>query len=236
MGQLLTKYRKHIAAHLRTDQHYALEEAFSVVKQCAKRQFNESIDVCVLLNLNPTKQDQSIRSHSVLPHSVGRSLKIAVLAEGEEVALAEKCGADLVGFDEIIALVSKGTLGFDCLLATPSSMKRLGASGKMGLFGKTLSPRGLMPHPKEGTVCADITQTVKDMREGQVRYRIDEGGNIHCTVGRAESELSHLVENTRALVADLIKIKPASAKGAYIKKVTVSSTMGPGVLVALSSF
>lgn len=236
MGQLSTKYQKGISGQVKAGHPYALEEVFPLVRQCAKRKFNESVDVCVLLNLNPTKQDQNIRSYSVLPHSVGRTLKLAVLAEGEEAELATRCGADLVGFDEIVELVSKGELAFDCLLATPASMKRLGASGKIGLFGKTLSPRGLMPHPKEGTVCSDLEQAIAHVRGGRVRYRIDKGGNIHCPIGRADFDDTRLIENLQALVADLLKIKPASAKGVYIRKVIVSSTMGPGVAVALSSF
>ncbi len=204
---------------------YAPTEAFQLVKECAAANFKESVDVCVNLGVDPRKSDQVVRGATVLPNGTGKSVRVAVFAEGDQAKAAKTAGADLVGLDDLAEQVKKGQMDFDVAIATPDTMR------VVGQLGQILGPRGLMPNPKVGTVTADVANAVKNAKAGQVRFRTDKGGIIHCSIGKVEFDTSKLEENLRALVADLVKAKPASAKGIYIKKVTVSSTMGAGINV-----
>ncbi len=204
---------------------YAPTEAFQLVKECAAANFKESVDVCVNLGVDPRKSDQVVRGATVLPNGTGKTVRVAVFAEGDQAKAAKTAGADLIGLDDLAEQVKKGQMDFDVAIATPDTMR------VVGQLGQILGPRGLMPNPKVGTVTADVANAVKNAKAGQVRFRTDKGGIIHCSIGKVEFDTSKLEENLRALVADLVKAKPASAKGIYIKKVTVSSTMGAGINV-----
>ena len=204
---------------------YAPTEGLQLVKECAGASFKESVDVCVKLGVDPRKSDQVVRGSTVLPHGTGKDVKVAVFAEGQQAEAATAAGADLVGLQELADQVKAGQIDFDVAIATPDTMK------VVGQLGQVLGPRGLMPNPKVGTVTANVADAVKNAKSGQVRFRTDRGGLIHCAIGKVTFEADALEENLRVLLADLVKAKPASAKGIYIKKVTVSSTMGPGVRV-----
>ena len=204
---------------------YAIDDALSLVKELAVAKFPESVDVSVNLGVDPRKSDQGVRGSTVLPNGTGKSVRVAVFAQGENADKATAAGADVVGFDDLAEKVKGGELDFDVVIATPDAMR------VVGQLGQILGPRGLMPNPKVGTVTADVEGTVKNAKAGQVRYRTDKAGIIHCPIGRADFEVSALKENLDVLLADLKKAKPASAKGSYFKKVTVSSTMGPAVKV-----
>lgn len=204
---------------------YAPTEALQLVKECAAANFKESVDVCVNLGVDPRKSDQVVRGATVLPNGTGKTVRVAVFAEGDQAEAAKSAGADLVGLDDLVEQVKKGQMDFDVAIATTDSMR------VVGQLGQILGPRGLMPNPKVGTVTADVASAVKNAKAGQVRFRTDKGGIIHCSIGKVEFDTPKLEENLRALVADLVKAKPASAKGIYIKKVTVSSTMGAGINV-----
>lgn len=202
-----------------------IDDALALVKELATAKFNESVDVSVNLGVDPKKSDQNVRGSTVLPNGTGKSVRVAVFAQGDNVDLATEAGADLVGFEDLAESIKGGTIDFDVLIATPDAMRLIGQ------LGKILGPRGLMPNPKVGTVTPDVAGAVKNAKSGQVAYRTDKAGIIHCTIGRADFEVTALKENLRALLADLNKAKPSSAKGVYLKKLSVSSTMGPGVLV-----
>jgi len=204
---------------------YGVDEAFRLVKEVAGAKFKESIDVCVNLGVDPRKSDQVVRGSTVLPNGTGKDVRVAVFAQGDNVDKATAAGADIVGFDDLAAEIKQGKMDFDVVIATPDAMR------VVGQLGQILGPRGLMPNPKVGTVTADVELAVKNAKAGQVRYRADKAGIIHCSIGKVDFEEAKLEENLNALLADLIKAKPASAKGVYVKKVSVSSTMGPGVLV-----
>ena len=199
---------------------YAIDDALSLVKELAVAKFPESVDVSVNLGVDPRKSDQVVRGSTVLPNGTGKSVRVAVFAHKASAA-----GADVVGFDDLAEKVKGGELDFDVVIATPDAMR------VVGQLGQILGPRGLMPNPKVGTVTADVEGAVKNAKAGQVRYRTDKAGIIHCPIGRADFEVSALKENLDVLLADLKKAKPAAAKGSYFKKLTVSSTMGPGVAV-----
>ncbi len=204
---------------------YAPDEALQLVKGCASAKFKESVDVCVNLGVDPRKSDQVVRGATVLPNGIGKTVRVAVFAEGDQAEAANSAGADLVGLEDLAEQVKKGQIDFDVAIASPDSMR------VVGQLGQILGPRGLMPNPKVGTVSADVAGAVKNAKAGQVRFKTDKGGLIHCSIGKVEFDTPKLIENLKALVAELVKAKPASAKGIYIKKVTVSSTMGVGVLV-----
>lgn len=204
---------------------YALGEALQLVKDCAAANFKESVDVCVKLGVDPRKSDQVVRGSTVLPHGTGKTVRVAVFAEGQQAEAAKTAGADLVGLQDLAEQVKKGQIDFDVAIATPDTMR------VVGQLGQILGPRGLMPNPKMGTVTANVAGAVENAKAGQVRFKADKGGLIHCSIGKVEFETPELEENLKALVADLVKAKPASAKGIYIKKVTVSSTMGTGIRV-----
>jgi len=208
---------------------YEIEEALSLVKELATSKFPESIDVSVNLGVDPKKSDQVVRGSTVLPNGTGKTVRVAVFAQGDNVEKAKSAGADIVGFEDLAEAVKGGDLNFDVVIATPDAMR------VVGTLGQILGPRGLMPNPKVGTVTADVETAVKNAKAGQVRYRTDKAGIIHCTIGRVDFEVPALKENLAALLADLKKSKPAASKGAYLKKLTVSSTMGPGISVDRAS-
>ena len=210
---------------LESGKSYSPEEALKLVKECASAKFDESVDVCVNLGVDPRKSDQVVRGSTVLPNGTGKTVRVAVFTEGDQAEAAKKAGADLVGMDDLAEQVKKGQIDFDVAIASPDAMRLVGT------LGQILGPRGLMPNPKVGTVTADVGGAVKNAKSGQVQFKTDKGGLIHCSIGKVGFDAPQLEENLKALVAELVKSKPSSAKGIYIKKVTVSSTMGAGVLV-----
>jgi large subunit ribosomal protein L1 len=208
---------------------YLVDEALDLVKELATAKFPESVDIAVNLGVDPRKSDQVVRGSTVLPNGTGKTVRVAVFAQGENAEKATAAGADVVGFDDLAESIKGGDLNFDVVIATPDAMR------VVGQLGQVLGPRGLMPNPKVGTVTADVSTAVKNAKAGQVRYRTDKAGIIHCPIGRADFEVPALKENLQALLADLKKAKPSSAKGSYFKKLTVSSTMGPSVSVDSAS-
>jgi len=224
-----SKRRKAAREKVNAEKAYVIDEALDLVKELATARFPESIDVSVNLGVDPRKSDQVVRGSTVLPNGTGKTVRVAVFAQGENADKATAAGADIVGLDDLAETVKKGELNFDVAIATPDAMR------VVGQLGQILGPRGLMPNPKVGTVTADVETAVKHAKAGQVRYRTDKAGIIHCPIGRADFEVPALKENLETLLADLKKAKPASAKGAYVKKLTVSSTMGPGVSVDRAS-
>ena len=221
----MTKRRKAARDKVDAEKHYAIDDALDLVKELATAKFPESVDVSVNLGVDPRKSDQVVRGSTVLPHGTGKSVRVAVFAQGENAEKATSAGADIVGFDDLAEQVKGGDLNFDVVIATPDAMR------VVGQLGQILGPRGLMPNPKVGTVTADVETAVKNAKAGQVRYRTDKAGIIHCPIGRADFEINALKENLEALLSDLRKAKPAASKGQYVRKLTVSSTMGPGVAV-----
>lgn len=209
---------------------YPVEEAFSLVKELATAKFAESVDVAINLGVDARKSDQAVRSSTVLPNGTGKTVRVAVFAQGENAEKAIAAGADVVGFEDLAEQIKGGDLNFDVVIASPDAMR------VVGRLGTILGPRGLMPNPKVGTVTPDVEGAVKNAKAGQVRYRTDKAGIIHCGIGKSDFESEKLAENLAALMADLLKIKPSSAKGIYFKKVTVSSTMGPGITIDQASF
>lgn len=208
---------------------YAVNEALALVKGAATAKFDESIDVAVNLGVDPRKSDQVVRGSVVMPRGTGKSVRVAVFAQGAAAEAAKAAGADIVGFDDLAADVKAGKMDFDVVIATPDAMK------VVGQLGQILGPRGLMPNPKVGTVTPNAAEAVKNAKAGQVQYRTDKGGIVHATIGRASFEVDALRENLGALIEALNKAKPASTKGQYMKKLSVSSTMGVGVRVDQSS-
>ena len=224
-----TKRRKAAREKVDPTKTYVIDEALSLVKELATAKFPESIDVSVNLGVDPRKSDQVVRGSTVLPNGTGKTVRVAVFAQGENAEKAKAAGADVVGFEDLAETVKGGQLDFDVVIATPDAMR------VVGQLGQILGPRGLMPNPKVGTVTADVENAVQNAKAGQVRYRTDKAGIIHCPIGRADFEVPALKENLAALLSDLKKGKPAASKGQYVKKLTVSSTMGPGVSVDRSS-
>ncbi len=221
----MSKRKKAYREKVDSQKQYEIDEALGLVKELATAKFPESVDVSVNLGVDPRKSDQVVRGSTVLPNGTGKSVRVAVFAQGENADKATAAGADIVGFEDLAETVKKGELNFDVVIATPDAMR------VVGQLGQILGPRGLMPNPKVGTVTADVEGAVKNAKAGQVRYRTDKAGIIHCPIGRADFEVSALKENLDALLVDLKKAKPAAAKGQYVRKLTVSSTMGPGVAV-----
>ncbi|MCG6898191.1 MAG: 50S ribosomal protein L1 [Thiocapsa sp.] len=204
---------------------YPAEEAFELLKNLSRVKFPESIDVAVNLGVDPRKSDQVVRGSTVLPHGIGKTVRVAVFAQGTAADAATEAGADRVGFDDLAEDIKAGQLDFDVVIASPDAMRLVGQ------LGKILGPRGLMPNPKVGTVTPDVAEAVRNAKAGQVRYRTDKAGIIHCPLGKADFEPVKLRENLEALLGNLMKAKPSSSKGVYMRKVTVSSTMGPGLTV-----
>jgi len=221
----LSKKRQAIAEKVVIGKIYAAEEALSLLKECATAKFTESVDIAVNLGVDARKSDQGVRGAIVLPHGTGREVRVAVFAQGDNAEAARAAGADVVGFEDLAETIKGGDFSFDVLIATPASMRVVGA------LGQILGPRGLMPNPKVGTVTNDVATAVKNAKGGQVRYRNDKNGIVHCSIGNVSFEAAALVDNAKALIAGLIKSKPSSAKGVYIKKVAFSSTMGPGIAI-----
>ena len=225
----LGKRAKAYQAKIEAGRIYGLDEALALIKDCATAKFAEAVDVSVNLGIDARKSDQVVRGSTVLPNGTGKSVRVAVFAQGANADAAKAAGADVVGFEDLAEQVKAGNMDFDLVIATPDAMR------VVGQLGQILGPRGLMPNPKVGTVTADVTTAVNNAKAGQVRYRADKGGIVHCTIGKANFEVNALRENLQALMAGLIKAKPSTAKGVYIRKVTVSSTMGPGIPVDTAS-
>jgi large subunit ribosomal protein L1 len=214
---------------LQRDKIYPLDEALTLIKERAKAKFSESVDVAINLGVDPKKSDQVVRGSTVLPHGTGKTVRVAVFAQGENAEAAKAAGADIVGMDDLAESIQGGKLDFDVVIASPDAMR------VVGKLGQILGPRGLMPNPKVGTVSPDVAGAVKNAKAGQVRYRTDRAGTIHCPIGNVTFEPGALRENLAALLADLDKAKPASSKGVYMKKVSISSTMGPGLQIDQAS-
>ncbi|WP_405240883.1 50S ribosomal protein L1 [Lentisalinibacter orientalis] len=225
----MSKRKVAIREKLEPGKSYPLDEALGLLKDLANAKFSESIDVAVNLGVDPRKSDQVVRGSTVLPNGTGKTVRVAVFAQGDNAEKAKAAGADIVGFEDLAETIKGGEMNFDVVIATPDAMR------VVGQLGQILGPRGLMPNPKVGTVTADVETAVKNAKAGQVRYRTDKSGIIHCPIGKADFEVPALRENLNALLADLRKAKPAASKGAYLKKLTVSSTMGPGIAVDQSS-
>jgi large subunit ribosomal protein L1 len=223
------KRLQNAAKSLDRNTYYSIEEALKLVKQTASAKFDESVDVAVNLGINAKKSDQAVRGSTVLPRGTGKTMKVAVFAEGPDGEAATQAGADVVGMDDLAEKVKKGDFDFDVVIATPATMK------VVGKLGQILGPRGLMPNPKVGTVTNDVSKAVKDAKAGQVQYRVDKAGIIHCPIGKASFEPEALKENFDALINALHRAKPAAAKGQFFRRVTLSTTMGPGVRVDRSS-
>jgi large subunit ribosomal protein L1 len=221
----LSKRAKAIAEKVEQGKQYAIDEALALLSELSKVKFKESVDVSVNLGVDPRKSDQVVRSSTVLPHGTGKTVRVAVFTQGANADAAKEAGADIVGMDDLADEVKKGNMDFDVVIASPDAMR------VVGQLGQILGPRGLMPNPKVGTVTPDVVTAVKNAKAGQVRYRTDKAGIIHCTIGKADFQVEQLRENLQALLTDLNKLKPSAAKGVYMKKITVSTTMGPGLAV-----
>jgi len=226
----LTKRQKLIREKVQPGKLYAVEEAVQLLAELAKQvKFRESIDVAVNLGVDARKSDQVVRGSSVLPNGTGKSVRVAVFTSGANVEKAQAAGADIVGMDDLAEQVKAGNMDFDVVIATPEAMR------VVGQLGQILGPRGLMPNPKVGTVTTDVETAVKNAKGGQVRYRTDKNGIIHCTLGNVEFSPEAIKQNLETLLADLRKAKPATSKGVYLKKITLSSTMGPGLVIDQNS-
>lgn len=219
------KRLKMIREKVDSSKQYEVEEAFALLKELSTVKFDESVDVAVNLGIDPRKSDQVVRGSSVLPNGTGKTVRVAVFAQGEQAEAAKAAGADQVGFDDLAESVKAGNMDFDVVIAAPDAMR------VVGTLGTILGPRGLMPNPKVGTVTPNVVEAVNNAKAGQVRYRADKAGIVHCSVGKAGFEPAKLRENLTMLLGDLVKAKPSSAKGVYMQKVTVSTTMGPGLTI-----
>ena len=225
----MIKGQKTISEKIEQGRAYSLSEAIHLIKYCARAKFNESIDVAINLGVDSHKSEQMIRGTTMLPHGTGRTVRVAVFAQGDNVEKAKEAGADVVGLDDLAGQIQSGKVNFDVVIATSDTMQ------VVGKLGQILGPRGLMPNSKVGTVTSDVAAAVKNAKQGQVRYRTDKNGIIHCAIGKVSFEEKALEENLLALFADVKKLKPNATKGTYLKKLTLSSTMGPGVIVDRST-
>lgn len=225
----LTKRAKAIREKVDVDKQYAIDDALSLLKEVSTVKFAESVDIAVNLGIDTRKGEQVVRGATVLPNGSGKTVRVAVFTEGDNAKAATDAGADVVGMDELAAQMKGGDLDFDVVIASPDAMR------VVGQLGQILGPRGLMPNPKVGTVTADVATAVKNAKSGQVRYRADKAGIVHCSVGTVEFEVKALKENILSVMEALNKAKPISAKGVYVKKVSVSSTMGPGIEIDQTS-
>ncbi len=225
----LSKRMKGIAERVDADKSYDIDEAVALLNDLSKAKFKESFDVSINLGVDPRKSDQVVRGATTLPHGTGKTVRVAVFAQGDNADKATAAGADIVGFDDLADKVKAGEMDFDVVIATPDAMR------VVGQLGKVLGPRGLMPNPKTGTVTPDVETAVKNAKAGQVQFRTDKAGIIHGSVGQVGFAVEQIRENIEALMTDLKKAKPASAKGIYLKKVTLSTTMGPGVAIDQAS-
>lgn len=226
----LSKRAKALEGKVDHDKFYPVADAITLAKTCATAKFNESIDVAINLGIDAKKSDQTVRGSVVMPAGTGKTVRVAVFAQGAKAEEAKAAGADVVGFEDLAERVKGGFMEFDVVIASPDAMR------VVGTLGQVLGPRGLMPNPKVGTVTADVVGAIKNARAGQVQYRTDKAGIVHATIGRASFEVPALESNLRALIEALQKAKPASSKGVYLRKVSVSSTMGKGVRVDAGAF
>jgi large subunit ribosomal protein L1 len=225
----MTKRRRAIMEKVDRQKAYPINDAVALLNELATAKFKESLDVAVNLGVDPRKSDQVVRGATTLPHGTGKTVRVAVFAQGAAADQASEAGADIVGFDDLADRIKGGTLDFDVVIATPDAMRIVGQ------LGKILGPRGLMPNPKTGTVTPDVVTAVRNAKAGQIQFRTDRAGIIHGSIGQVGFEVDKIRENLLALLSDLRKAKPASAKGVYLKKITLSTTMGPGVTVDQSS-
>jgi large subunit ribosomal protein L1 len=225
----LTKRRKAILEKVQPGRQYPVLEALQLLKDVAAVKFDESVEVAINLGIDPRKSEQGVRGSSVLPKGTGKTVKVAVFAQGAQAEEARAAGADIVGFNDLVERMQAGDMDYQVVIATPDAMP------VVSKLGKVLGPRGLMPNPKVGTVTKDVRQAVQNAKAGQVRYRTDKNGIIHCVIGKVSFEPSALKENLEVLLADLVKAKPSAAKGIYMKKISVSSTMGPGLIIDQST-
>ena len=221
----MSKRMKAIAAKVEAEKLYTVDEAISLAKDTASTKFDEAVDVAINLGIDAKKSDQAVRGATVLPKGTGKTVRVAVFAEGDKAEAAKAAGADVVGLDDLADEVKKGNMDFDVVIASPDTMR------VVGQLGQILGPKGLMPNPKTGTVSPDVAKAVENAKAGQVQFRVDKAGIIHCSIGKASFSAEDLQENFTALLAALHKAKPASAKGQYFKRVSVSTTMGPGIRV-----
>src|SRR5215468_323394 len=221
----ISKREKVWKSKLTPGKQYPVEEALKLVKEFATAKFAETVDVSVNLGIDASKSDQQVRGSTVMPHGTGKTVRVAVFTSGKNLDAARAAGADIVGLEDLAAKVKAGEINFDVVVASPDAMR------VVGQLGQILGPRGLMPNPKVGTVTPDVANAVKNAKAGQVRYRSDKAGIVHCTIGKASFEVNALKENLQALINDLQKAKPATSKGVYLKRIALSSTMGPGIRV-----
>ena len=223
------KRQKPWADRVKPGQSFPIDEALTIVKEFANAKFDETVDVAINLGIDPAKSDQQVRGSTVMPNGTGKKVRVAVFTQGKNADAAREAGADIVGFEDLAEKVKAGQMDFDVVIASPDAMR------VVGQLGQILGPRGLMPNPKVGTVTPDVATAVKNAKSGQVRYRCDKAGIVHCTIGKASFEPAALKENLLALIADVQKHKPGTSKGVFLQSVSVSSTMGPGVAVDRSS-
>ena len=207
---------------------YKLAEATELIKKTHHTKFNETVELALNLGVDPKHSDQVVRGTVVLPHGLGKAVRVLVLAGGDKVREAQEAGADFVGGDEMVQKIMEGWTDYDAVIATPDMMK------SAGRLGKVLGPRGLMPNPKTGTVTADVTKAIRETKAGKVEFRVDKAGIVHCPIGKIQFDATKLAENAHALIGAVLKAKPAAAKGKYVKKITLTSTMGPGILIDLA--
>lgn len=226
----MSKRFRQISEKIDQQKTYLPEEAFQLLKGCSTVKFKEAVDVSINLGVDPKKSEQTVRGATLLPHGIGKTVKVAVFAKGGDVDLAKKAGADVVGCEELVDAIKKGSFDYEVVIATPDTM------AVVGQVGQILGPKGLMPNPKSGTVTKDVANAVKNVKTGQARFRTDKAGIIHCRIGSVDFSSTALVENLQALMNDLKKLKPATMKGVFIKKVVVSTTMGPGLSLDRSLF
>jgi large subunit ribosomal protein L1 len=225
----ITKRQKAVAGRVAQGKTYDLDSAIQLIKDCATAKFKESVDISINLGVDAKKSDQNVRGSTVLPHGSGKSVRVAVFAQGAKAEEAKAAGADAVGMDDLAAAMKGGDLSYQVVIAEPAAMRVVGS------LGQVLGPRGLMPNPKTGTVTPDVATAVKNAKAGMAKFRTDKAGIVHCSVGAAHFEADKIKDNLIAVVRDVRKAKPATAKGVYIKKVTLSTTMGPGVRVDVGS-
>lgn len=221
----LTRRMKAIAEKVEPGKQYAADDAFSLLKELSSVKFKESVDAAINLGVDPRKSDQVVRGSTVLPNGTGSDVRVAVFTQGANADAAKEAGADIVGMDDLAADVKAGKMDFDVVIASPDAMR------VVGQLGQILGPRGLMPNPKVGTVTPNIAEAVNNAKSGQVQFRTDKGGIIHCTIGKSDFDAASLTQNLESLLTELNKIKPSAAKGIYLKKITVSTTMGPGLML-----
>lgn len=225
----LSKKKKMVMELVKPNHLYAVSDAVALLQQCASKKFRESLDISINLGVDPRKSDQVVRSSTLLPKGTGKTVRVAVFAQGDNATKATAAGADIVGFDDLAEKIKAGATDFDVVIATPDAMRLVGQ------LGQILGPRGLMPNPKVGTVTTNVEAAVRDAKSGQVRYRTDKNGIIHCSVGKVDFDAKDILENITALIIDLKKAKPISSKGQYLRKISISSTMGPGIPIDISS-